>query len=142
VSAKGFGERHAEHLKEAKKEAFTANNFYSSYPTKCNPRAKKSKSVLGYFDSLTLVIAAGFDPKSELAALIDKDFNEGGIMIMSDADKTNISSSMKQNNCTLNKYHTFLSYLFKLGYDLAIAPSSNVSDSFGFESFVGLFNTA
>jgi hypothetical protein len=105
-------------LNEKKKEAFTTNNFYSSYPTKCNPRAKKSKSVLGYFDSLTLVIAAGFDPKSELAALIDKDYKH-------------------QNNCTLNKYHTFLSYLFELGYNLAIAPSSNVSDSFGFESFVG-----
>jgi hypothetical protein len=27
----------------------------------------------------------------------------------------------------------------ELGYDLAIAPSCNVSGSFGFEAFVGLF---
>jgi hypothetical protein len=39
----------------------------------------------------------------------------------------------------LNKFHAFLAYEMEFGYDLAIAPSLNVSGSFGFESFVGLF---
>ena len=55
-----------------------------------------------------------------------------------DADKVNIESSMKSQSNTLIKYHTFLSYLMEFGYDLGIAPSYNVSGSFGFESFIGI----
>ena len=40
---------------------------------------------------------------------------------------------------SLQKFHTFLAYWVEFGYDLAIAPLSNVSGSFGFEGFVGSF---
>eukprot|EP00956_Cyclotella_meneghiniana_P015940 scaffold24808_cov102-Cyclotella_meneghiniana.AAC.5 len=71
---------------------------------------------------------------------VNKDFADGGVMILSDADKVNIESSMKSQSQsdTLTKYHTFLSYLMEFGYDLGIAPSYNVSGSFGFESFIGI----
>ena len=141
-SAKGFCHRHNEHRKEAMKKATTSNRFYSSYPTKCNPRYKTSRLVLGCFDDLKQYIVAGFDPKCELASRIDKSYDEGGIMILSQTHKEKINASMKQTPNALHKYHTYLSYLFELGYDLAIAPSHNVSDSFGFESFVGLFGAA
>jgi hypothetical protein len=138
VSAKGFGERHREHLREARKEAIPESKFYLSYPTRENVRAK-STSTRGVFEQLTLYIAAGFDSKCSLAANIDKSFEEGGVMIMNATDKANINESMKQSPDSLNKFHAFLSYQMELGYDLAIAPSCNVSGSFGFESFVGLF---
>ena len=59
-------------------------------------------------------------------------------MMLSDADKVNIESSMKSQSNTLIKYHIFLSYLMELAYDLGVVPSYNVSGSFGFESFIGI----
>ena len=59
---------------------------------------------------------------------------------MNEADKKNIESRMKNESNSLKKYHAFLSYLMEFGYDLAIAPSCNVSDSFGFEGFVATFH--
>lgn len=37
------------------------------------------------------------------------------------------------------KFRSILAYQFELGYDLAIALSDNVSQSPGFESFIGIF---
>ena len=45
---------------------------------------------------------------------------------------------MKSESNEIIKFHTFLSYLMEFGYDLEMAPSLNVSGSFGFESFIGL----
>jgi hypothetical protein len=138
VSTKGFGMRHEEHRKKAADESATENTFYMSYPTKNNVRAK-SHLTRGEFESLTLYVAAGFESTGSLASQVVNNFDSGGIMIMNEADKTNINTSMKQTPDLLQKYHAFLSYLMELGYDLAIAPSCNVSGSFGFESFVGIF---
>lgn len=84
-------------------------------------------------------MAAGLDAKSEMTSNADKNVDEGGTLILNETDKTNIKSSIKQNTDLLNKFHAFQPYQFELGYDLAIVPTSNVSESFGFESFVGLF---
>ena len=94
----------------------------------------------GVFDALTMYIAAGFDANHDIALRLNKCFNEGGVLIMNEADKKNIESRMKNESNSLKKYHAFLSYLMEFGYDLAIAPSYNVSDSFGFEGFVATFH--
>lgn len=87
-----------------------------------------------------MYIAAGFDANHDIAMRLDKCFNNGGVLIMNEVDKRNIESRMKNETNLLNKYHAFLSYLMEFGYDLAIAPSHNVSDSFGFEGFVSIFH--
>jgi hypothetical protein len=138
VSGEGFGKRHEQHLQKAKKSGIPESDFYLWYPTKDNVRAQ-SNVTRGTFDSLTQLIAAGFDKNSELAKCIDKSYDEGGVLILNEQDKTNISSSQNNNKDVLNKFHAFLAYEMEFGYDLAIAPSLNVSGSFGFESFVGLF---
>ena len=93
----------------------------------------------GTFEFLTQqVVAAGFDPKSDLAKRVKLSYEEGGVLVLNAADKAAIEKGMKQHPDSLRKYHAFLSYLMEFGYDLAIAPSSNVSGSFGFEGFVGL----
>ena len=87
-----------------------------------------------------MFVAAGFDANHDMALRLDKCFKDGGVMIMNDSEKTNIESRMKNESNSLKKYHAFLSYLMEFGYDLAIAPSHNISDSFGFEGFVSTFH--
>ena len=94
----------------------------------------------GQFDKLTMHIAAGFKRTSEEASLIDRNHTEGGLMILNDTDKDNIKSSMKNSPRDLIKFQSFMAYEMELGYDLELSPAANVSRSFGFESFVGLFH--
>jgi hypothetical protein len=138
VCGRGFGARHAEHLREAGRETNPKSNFYVWYPTKDNVRSL-SKSKRGVFESLTQYIAGGFDPNCTSVASVDKNYVDGGVMILEECDKLKIRSSMRQNPDLMIKFRSFLAYQLELGYDLAIAPSDNVSGSFGFESFVGLF---
>jgi hypothetical protein len=136
-SGQGFAGRYNDHRLNAMKTGLPESDFYLYYPTKDNPRAT-SKAVRGNFESLEQIIAAGFDPKCDLSKCIDKSYEEGGVLIMSKADKTKINSSIRQNPNSLHKFHAFLCYQMEYGYDLAISPASNVSGSFGFEQFVGL----
>lgn len=134
---KGFGGRHGDHFKAAKDPTVQSSNFYNGYPTKCNVRAQ-SNLIRGHFESLTMVTVAGFDPKSDVAKVVDKDFTEGGLLVLNESDKTKMKECMKRDPDVVHKFQTFVAYLMEFGYDLAIAPASNVSDSFGFEAIVGL----
>ena len=49
-----------------------------------------------------------------------------------------IKESMKNVRNNLHKFRTYLVYLTKLGYDLAIGPALNVSLNPGFESIIGV----
>ena len=50
------------------------------------------------------MIAAAFDPKSAAAKLVDKDFMDGGILIISANDKRNIKSSTKKEMTHIRKF--------------------------------------
>eukprot|EP00956_Cyclotella_meneghiniana_P020266 scaffold35477_cov43-Cyclotella_meneghiniana.AAC.10 len=80
-----------EHEKAVAKHANTDNKFYTLYPTRDNPRSK-SNITRGVFESLVQFETAAFDKTS---ACVDKDCNEGGVMIPSKDDKEIIKSSMK-----------------------------------------------
>lgn len=137
VCGRGFHARHSEHLREAGKNN-PKSDFYLWYPTKTSARAT-SKSKRGLFDSLTQYIAGGWDPNCAAAASINKSYEDGGVMVLNESDKSKINASMRQTPDSHFKFRSFLAYQLELGYDLAISPSDNVSGSFGFESFVGLF---
>ena len=49
----------------------------------------------GYFENLNHVIIADFDPSAEAANYVDKDFSEGGILMLSNPKKSLIKESMK-----------------------------------------------
>ena len=65
-------------------------------------------------------------------------------MLLSEFEKAKITSSKVSNDGSMSyaqkqKFRSILAYQFELGYDLAIALSDNVSQSPGFESFIGIF---
>ncbi len=59
VSGQGFSKRDKEHLK-CVKAATASSHFYRVFPSLSSPRASK-QGKKGTFESLTQVIAAGFD---------------------------------------------------------------------------------
>ena len=84
------------------------------------------------------MITAGFNPKSNAAPNLDKDQKEGGLLILTKDDKKFIKGSM-DNLSNLQKFQDICSYRFEFGYDLAICPSLNVSQSPGYEAVLGIF---
>jgi len=94
------------------------------------------------FESLVQVVAAGFDATSEHIKYIDKDYKDGGVLILSKNEKRNIKTGMKNLNCTDNvKFRHMLAYQMEFGYDLSISPDDNVSSNPGFESVFGVMIT-
>ena len=60
-------------------------------------------------------------------------------MLLTDNENKNIRTSMKNVKCReIAKFHHILAYQVELGYDLAISPDNNVSNSPGFESVLGV----
>ena len=133
---RGCPVRQDEHYNEAKKKK-ASSHFYMMYPAEESPRAGYSCKQ-GFFESLTQVIFACFDPKSEAAKKLDKGVDECGLLLLSDEDKKNIRSSMK-DLASLQKFQEIVAYQFEFGYDLAIASGLNVSTNPGFESILGVF---
>lgn len=104
-----------------------------------HPPRRTYRSKRGYFEDLSFVIAAAFDPTSDGAKNLDKDWTEGGLLILSDIEKRNIKASMGKYISAMEKFHDIVSYQLELGYDLAICPSLNVSRSPGYESVLGIY---
>ena len=132
----GFCKRDEEHRKHASSNTSTEkSSFYTLYPSSTSNRHNKT-GTKGSFDKLVQYIAAGYEPTSAAAKNLDKDWKEGGLLILSDVEKTRILGSMNSLS-PLQKFHNICAYQFELGYDLAIGPTSNVSQSHGFESVLG-----
>jgi len=62
VVRRGFVDRHKEHMAESKKNK-PESEIYLLYPSKHCRRSDKRK-LLGHFENLTQVVAAGFDASS------------------------------------------------------------------------------
>ena len=138
VVRRGFMKRHEEHLTCSKAEN-PDSNFYLMYPSRESVRSNL-RGKQGFFEHLTPMVAAGFDPDSEAALCMEKDHTQGGLLIMSDDDRNHIESALKTKKLsTLQKCQEYIAYLLELGYDLAICPEHNVSRSPGFESFLGVY---
>ena len=133
-----FGPRGKDHHDGAKSPK-SSLNFYSVYPAKESGRSNK-RDKQGSFENLVQVIAGGFDPSTTSAKQADKDFREGGIMILSSKDKQKIKECLKDVDSSIKKFHTILAYQFELGYDLAISPDVNVSRNPGYETVIGVFS--
>ena len=119
VTRRGFDVRHKEHLK-ASKEAQSSSNFYFFYPSLESTRIT-SVTKRGAFERLDQLVAAGFAPTSTAAQTMDKDWKEGGLLILSDEDKEQIKKKFGRVS-ELQKFQDICAYQLEYGYDLAIAP--------------------
>ncbi len=133
---RGFQARHSKHL-VASKEEKSSSHFHFMYPSSEGKRQDK-RDKLG-FEHLTQVIAASFNPASETAMQVNKDYKEGGLLIMCKDDKHWITSCLKKELTAVQKFQEVIAYLFEFGYDLALSMENNVSCSPGFESILGIF---
>ena len=108
------------------------------YPSKLSERAGV-RGTRGIFENLIQVVGAGFVSTSSEAQNLNRDWKEGGFLILSDKEKDRISGS-SAGKTQLEKFHNICPYQLELGYDLAISPVHNVSENPGFESFWGVIS--
>ena len=129
--------RNGEHFHGAKAEQ-ASSHFYRLYPSKQTDQAS-TRGKQGLFENLEMMLGAAYDPKSDAAKVLDKDWTEGEILILSDSVKKEIKESMRKLSSGIKKFHHIASYQIELGYDLAICPGLNASHSPGYESVLGVF---
>jgi hypothetical protein len=92
VTRHGFDVHHKEHLK-ASKEAQSTSNFYFFYPSLESTRIT-SVMKRGAFERLNQLVAEGFTQSSTAVQTMDKDWKEGGLLILSDEDKEQIKRNL------------------------------------------------
>jgi hypothetical protein len=80
VVQQGFVELHKEQMAKSKNDK-SETDIYLLYPSKHGSRSKKW-DVLGCFENLTQVVAAGFDASSVPAIFVNKNHEQGGLLIM------------------------------------------------------------
>ena len=137
VTRRGFTVRE-EHFDKSKKVK-SSSHFYDLYPSNSSPRANK-RGTKGTFENLQMIVGAGWDPTSNCAEMLDRSWENGGLLIVNKRDSTQIRSSMGKGMTDLQKFHDMCAYQFEMGYDLAIYPrDANVSRSPRFESVLGIY---
>ena len=141
VTGGGVESRLKQHKSGAEAE-IASLQFYDQYPSEKPARSEK-RDKRGFFEDLLAVFAAGFDPNCDVAKSVGEDVKDGGILFFSEHEKANITICKLDGKMTdIEKFRSILAYQFELGYDLAIASRDNVSQSPGFESFIGIFGGA
>ena len=84
VAWQGFIEQHKEHMAKSKKDK-PETDFYLLHPSNHGSRSDK-QDVLGHFKNLTQMVAAGFDASSAPAMFMNKNYEQGGLLIMNNDD--------------------------------------------------------
>jgi hypothetical protein len=123
-------------LRQARRRSPLDTFISCRYPSTKGKR-KDKRVKLGCYEHLTQVIADGFDPTSEAAMHLNKDYKEGGLLIMSKDDQRWIASCLKKEVTAVQKNQEVIAYLFEFGCNLALSQENNVSQSPRFESNLG-----
>ena len=84
------------------------------------------------------MIAEGFDPNSEEAKRLDRNWDEGGMLILNEKHKRLISSVKNIKGAPLLKFQNVLGYQIELGCDIALAKEMNASTNAGYETIMGV----
>jgi len=137
VTRRGFAVRGKEHFDESKKVK-SSTHFYDLYPSNSCPRTNK-RGINGTFKNLQMIVGAGWDPTSSCAKMLDRSWENGGLLIVNERESAQIRGSMGKGTTEIEKFHDMCAYQFEMGYDLAISPGCNVSRSPGFESVLGIY---
>ncbi|EJK61009.1 hypothetical protein THAOC_18564 [Thalassiosira oceanica] len=117
-----FGTRIDQHLKSAMADKPKADsNIYRLFPSRSSKRAE-SMGRKGLWEThIRTRMAIGFDRNSEPAKLLDKGYDEGGIMVMNTTMKARIKSSMKHMSSDIQRFQSMfaLSDVFALCHGIA-----------------------
>ena len=87
-----------------------------------------------------MVMAIGFDRNSEVAGMLDKSYDEDGVMVMNRNIKDRIKGSMPNLKSDIHRFQYMFSYLLEMAYDLLISSDDAVSKNPGFEHVLGVVN--
>ena len=117
------------HAKNARKtEMMRKMRFHRSYPAEGVQNLGGRK---GYFETLDMYCAMGFDRTDDLSAFCPKEADDT-VFVWS---KDTIKELNKRSGPLKEKQLDMVAYLWELVYDLLLDSRHNVSDSPGFESF-------
>jgi len=126
----GIGGRLKEHLRRAQSSTNPDDSrFYASYPSVESPRAESIR-IRGKYESLDAYIGVYFAQVAPPGIFSARN----GLLEHTEDEAKWIESRDFSGKSKEDKYMQMAAYLFELGYDLALAPNNNVSDSPGFES--------
>ena len=87
----------------------------------------------GVFESLQQLVAAGFLPKDDTAALFERDYADGGLFLYTEVEKASVLRTNFGGKLGNRKYFDMVAYLMETGYDLTLDQEHNVSESPRFE---------
>jgi hypothetical protein len=129
VEGGGIGKRLNENLHQAKAGINQDGScFYASYPSKSSARATCNQKQ-GYFESLEAYVGVTFAREDVPRCFSSSD----GLLEHKKEEAEWINKLNFTGKSGEQKYKQMADYLFELGYDLALAPLDNVSQSPGFE---------
>ncbi len=100
-----------------------SSHFYYLYPSSCCLRAYK-RGTKGTFDTLQQVIAAGWSPTSDPAKMLDRSWNDGGLLIFSEKESKQIRASMGKGMTEMQKFHTCTAYQLRLRDSVRFVPET------------------
>ena len=135
-SGSPFIERIVEHSKASLLQDARAlqSRFYCLYPSVL--ASMKSGSRLGTHEQLQVYSAMAFSSEmNETWKLIECE-DKGGLVVWSATTLRNLERSFSKTPALGEKKRSMISYLFEVGYQLALAPGDDVSDGPGFEPFM------
>jgi hypothetical protein len=91
------------------------------------------------FKKVQQVIGDDWDPTFDVAKILDRSWTNGGLLIVNKKETKQIKTSTGKALTDMQKFYDMCAYQFELGYDLALSPSCNVSESLGFESVLEIY---
>jgi hypothetical protein len=133
--------RHKEHLKSASLSTGSTfdSKFYMSYP--CRTATYTDTTRRGFFESLQQYSALAFDrAQHKQSATALQNTREHSLFVWSQSDMKSLKAVGFAGNPSIGDRQLHLiGYLCEIGYDLALAPDNNMSESPGFETPLGIF---
>lgn len=135
---RGFGDRNSEHEKGSKCRSLKdlKSLFYTYYTHKTEGHGADDLRR-GYFEDLVMYVGLAFSESNGIEHLLDE---REGVFVWSERTLKKLRETNAKGMSTKEKKMHLVSYMLELMYDLLLAPSKNVSVSFGFELFLGMFS--
>ncbi len=111
VTCRGFTVRGKDHFDESKKVK-SSTHFYDLYPSNSSPRANK-RGTKGTFENLQMIVGAGWNPTSDCAKMLDRSWENGGLLIFNERESLQIKASMGKGVTEVQKFHEMHAYQFE-----------------------------
>jgi hypothetical protein len=83
-------------------------------------KRRDKRDKLGCFEHLTQAIAAGFDPSSKPAKILDKDHTSGGLLVMNAEDQRRIKSLLKKDLTSIQKHQEIIAFRIYLNLGMIL----------------------